>query len=108
MGENLQGFEIKLDEPCIRTGRLSIEMFEKSRDDISLPWSKSGIQRNDNTWLYIQGNREVLFVFPKNLLTRYYNHNKPQLTEKRGTIQTFYLPIDWAIRNAAKVIDLRN
>ena len=34
IGENLQGFEIKLDQRCTETGRMSIEIAEKSRADM--------------------------------------------------------------------------
>ena len=49
IGENLQGFEIKLDTRCTETGRMSIEVAEKSRAD-STKWTPSGIYREDNSW----------------------------------------------------------
>lgn len=108
VGENLQGFEIKLDEPCTRTERLSIEVAEKSRDDEHLSWTASGICRNDNSWLYIQGNYEFIFVFPKNLLLRWKEQKQPRIDTKFGTIQTFYLSFSDARRVAAKVIEMRD
>lgn len=105
VGENLQGFEIKLDQRCTETGRLSIEVAEKSRDDESLAWSDSGIMRNDNSWLYIQGNYDSLFVFQKTWLQRFYTERKPKTDEKFGTVRTFYMSTDLARRFAAKVID---
>jgi len=108
-GENLQGFEIKMDEPCTRTNRLSIEIAEKSRADNAL-WVNSGIFRIDNTWLYIQGNYDILFIFPKAFLVRLYQTGKYPCEEKprdRPTIRTFYLPFDQARRYAAKVLDLQ-
>lgn len=69
LGENLQGWEIKLDNRCTETGRLSIEIAEKSRADIKV-WTASGIYRNDNSWLYVQGNYEMLFIFSKTFLKR--------------------------------------
>ena len=107
VGENLQGFEIKLDQRCTETKQLSIEVAEKSRNDPKLPWTDSGIMRGDNSWLYIQGNREMLFVFTKKFLVAWYMHrvNAEDVVEKHGTIKTFYLPIDVARAKAAKVIE---
>jgi len=104
VGENLQGFEIKFDGRCSDTGRLSIEVAEKSRDIASRPWVPSGIMRDDRTWLYIQGNHEVLFVFAKNWLRRWYAEKEPETMEKFGTVRTFYLPIEVAEVMAARVI----
>lgn len=97
-GESVQGVEVKQDVRCTETGRLSIEVGEKSR--ISMPeYTASGILRSDNTWLYIQGNYEHLWAFPKKTLVAVYegaftappwNIPKPRIDDK-GTIQTFYL-----------------
>lgn len=103
LGENLQGFEIKQDNHCSTTQRLSIEVAEKSNASDRLPWTPSGIMRSDNSWLYIQGNRTILFVFAKNWLRRYYSEKNPPVTEKMGTIKTFYLPFSQARTYAAKV-----
>lgn len=105
IGENLQGFEIKFDSRCTETNRLSIEIAEKSRRDMP-DWTKSGILRNDTSWLYIQGNYQKLFVFAKRFLLNYYREKKPQCEEKHGTIQTFYLPFEVACRHAALVITI--
>jgi hypothetical protein len=109
IGENLQGFEIKLDSICTRSGRLSIEVAEKTRDDPGRPWTPSGILRGDNTWLYIQGNYEILFVFSRKTLAAWYNQRilpyAGLLAEKHGTIRTFYIDFGAAIRLAAKVIE---
>ena len=105
IGENLQGFEIKLDLRCTDTERLSIEVYERTRNDPELRWTPSGILRNDNSWLYIQGNRAILFVFAKRWLLNYYNAKQPEISEKHGTIKTFYLPFPIARRHAAKVFE---
>lgn len=102
-GENRQGFEIKLDNRCTETGRLSIEIAEKSRVSNSA-WMKSGIYRDDNSWLYVQGNYNVLFVFAKNWLLRYHQEKKPEEHESCGTVRKFYLPISTAEFAAAKTI----
>ena len=112
VGENLQGFEIKLDNRCTDTGRLSIEIEEKSRQSTSLLWTPSGILRDDNSWLYIQGNHRVLFIFAKRFLLRWYHHHEARGTlnmhEAYGTVRAFYLPLDQAAEYAAKVLDFDN
>ncbi len=103
VGENIQGFEIKFDARCTDTGRLSIEVAEKSRRDVP-GWTPSGIMRNDNTWLYIQGNYSVLYIFARNWLRRYYTERRPNVVEFNGTIKRFFLPLDVADTAAARVI----
>lgn len=105
-GESFTGAEIKLDRRCTETGRLSIEVAEKARADVA-DWSPSGILRNDNAWLYMQGNHEIVFVFAKNWLRRFYWQRKPRVEEKRGTVRSFYLSLDDAKTYAAKWLDLR-
>jgi len=77
VGENLQGVEIKYDSWCSKSGRISIEVAEKTRNDSSLQWTPSGICREDNSWLYIQGNYKLLFIFAKRFLLNYYNNKNP-------------------------------
>lgn len=113
-GESIQGIEIKLDILCTETGRLSIEIAEKARADMPT-FVPSGIFRNDNTWLYIQGNYQRLYVFPKKLLQRvYYGHfarlfpraiPKPKVIEL-PTIRKFYLDLKDADWLAAKILAL--
>jgi len=107
VGENLQGFEIKLDRRCTDTKRLSIEVAEKTRDDPHRNWTPSGICREDNSWLYIQGNYNILFVFAKNWLMRYWKEKRPEIVQNRPTIQTFYLPFGTAFKCAAKVLEMK-
>lgn len=95
VGENLQGFEIKLDNGCTRYGRLSIEVAEKSSRDV-LWWTPSGILREDNSIIYIQGNYDCFWVFMKNWLVRYYEQKQPEVEEFNGTVRKFYLSCDEA------------
>ena len=92
-GESFQGWEVKLDNRFTDTGRLSIEVAEKTKADNS-DWIPSGIYRHDNTWLYIQGNYEYFYIFSKKLLVRLHKSGKHQEDESYGTIKKFYLPID--------------
>ena len=109
-GENLQGFEIKYDARCtgdkstIATNQLSIEISEKTKDS-NLNYIASGIYRNDNSWLYIQGNYMMFWIFSKRILKllhksgRYKEHELP-------TIKKFYLPIIDADKYCAKKVIL--
>lgn len=104
IGENLQGFEIKLDNRCTETGRLSIEVAEKTAA-ANATFVPSGIFRRDNSWLYIHGNYQLFFVFARNILQllagtkRYKFHDLP-------TIKKFYMPIEDAKKYAALTVDL--
>jgi hypothetical protein len=107
-GENRQGIEIKRDNRILETGNVSIEVAEKSRAD-RRSWTPSGIMRDDNTWLYIQGNPKIVFVFGKTILRLMYEKKyKHFCREPKKTIRTFLLPIDRAMECALKVFDLRN
>ena len=106
VGENLQGWEIKLDELCTRSGRLSIEVAEKSKAANAL-WVPSGIMREDNSWLYVQGNYDVLFIFGKKMLRAWHKQKRPELFEALGTVQKFYISMTDAERVAAKVVWMR-
>lgn len=103
-GESVQGWEIKLDSRCTETGRLSIEIAEKSRSDMP-NWTPSGICRDDNTIFYVQGNRQVFWVFFKKHLRWVLDTKAPPLQDKK-TVRTFYLPIEKADRLGLR-IDVR-
>lgn len=105
VGESLQGFEIKLDRRFLETGRLSIELAEKS--SISIPiWTPSGINRSDNTWLYIQGNYDRLYIFPKKILLILHKTGRYK-EDGTPTVQKFYLPLSDADKFCAHRIDVR-
>lgn len=112
-GENLQGFEIKYDSRCTGcstdkppTNQLSIEIAEKTNSSNAY-YVKSGIYRDDNSWLYIQGNYHQFWVFSKKLLLllhesgRYKENTLP-------TIKTFYLPITDADKYCAKKVIIKS
>ena len=108
IGENLQGFEIKYDARCtgdrgtIATNRLSIEIAEKTNKD-NLNWIPSGIYRNDNSWLYIQGNCMMFWIFSKKILN--FLHEAGRYSEGADpTIKKFYLPILDADKYCAKKV----
>lgn len=104
-GENRQGIEIKLDTRILETGNVSIEVAEKSRADVSA-WTDSGIMREDNSWLYVQGNYDIVFIFGKDFLRRLYLAKyKDKVWEPKKTIRTFLLPIGIARKYALKVFN---
>lgn len=104
MGENKQGIEIKLDRDILRTSNVSIEVAEKARADNPY-YVPSGIYRNDNSWLYIQGNWDIVFIFAKNVL-RLVHKTRRYPTDTLPTLQRFLLPLGEAKRYAAKVLEL--
>lgn len=94
--------EIKLDARCVDTGRLSIEIAEKSKA-ANLRFVPSGIYASSSAWLYIQGNYHIIFIFPKNFLVMLHKSKKYEEGEI-PTMQKFYLPLSDAFKYAAKVI----
>lgn len=118
VGENIQGFEIKYDGRCtgcngtLSTYRLSIEIAEKSSVD-NLFFIPSGIYRNDNSWLYIQGNYDMFWIFSKNILQMLHksidaNGNKRYEEHELATVKKYYLPLSDADRYCAKKIIINN
>lgn len=107
-GENRQGVEIKMDLRILETGNVSIEVAEKSRADIKV-WTPSGIMREDNSWLYIQGNYNIVFIFGKTILRKLYlSRYQNKVWEPKRTIRTFLLPISEAEKYALKVIRMED
>jgi hypothetical protein len=105
-GENRQGVEIKLDRRILETGNVSIEVAEKSRADIA-NWTPSGIMRKDNTWLYVQGNYNIILIFGKAFLKQlYFARYKDKVTAPKKTIQTFLMPLSEAKKYSLKVFEI--
>ena len=98
IGENIQGFEIKYDARCTGcsgtkpTGRLSIEIAEKS-DERNSEYVKSGIYAKSNSWLYIQGNYNGIWIFSTKHLRLIHETKKEKEIFTMPTIVKFYLPI---------------
>jgi len=105
-GENLQGFEIKYDSRCTgdnnteATGRLSIEIMEKSKSE-NYNYVNSGIYRGDNAWIYIQGNYMMFWVFSIKHLRLMHQVGKYKEAEM-PTIKKFYIPIEDADKYCLK------
>ena len=68
-GENSLGLEIKLDRKMQATGNVYIETDEKSHPDLP-EYVRSGIHREDNSWLYGIGDRGEFYIFSKRFLKR--------------------------------------
>ena len=102
IGENKSGIEIKNDERFAETKNFYIEIAEKSNPK-NPNFIKSGIYRNDNTWLYIIGNMKNFYVFSKKqLITAAEQKNKDgSYKYKRvqtSTSQGMLLPFETAIK----------
>lgn len=112
VGENIQGFEIKEDTWCTgynrpyASNRLSIEIAEKSKAS-NKRYIKSGIYRNDNSWLYIQGNYHCFWIFSVKILRELHRSGRYE-SKKESTIKTFYLPVKDANRYCARKFDFRS
>jgi len=91
VGENGEGYEIKLDQHIQHSQRMSIEIGEKqaiNRKD----FTPSGIFREDNTVFYVQGFNEFAWLFWKSDLRQYFHQNNPPLIDNDPqTIQKFYI-----------------
>ncbi len=103
-GENAQGVEIKFDDMFAETGNIYIEVAEKSAPD-NPRFVPSGIYREDNTWLYVIGNYEVVYIFSKKFLALL--HQSRKLGYKRVSIPTsqgFLIPERDVVRYCLKQI----
>lgn len=102
-GESLQGWEVKLDNRFTDTGRLSIEIAEKT-NFANAAWANSGIYRNDNTWIYIQGNYQYFYIFLKKHLIGLHKSGRYEIAESHGTVRKFYLPLTDAEKYGERVM----
>jgi hypothetical protein len=99
VGENRGGLEIKNDERFRETGNLYIEIAEKS-DPANARFVSSGIFRDDNTWLYLIGDRQEVYVLSKKQLILLYKsgkYNEVQTPTSKG----FLLPVSCAVKHYA-------
>jgi len=106
--ENLLGLEIKFDRRFRETGNLYIETHEKA-DPTNLEYVKSGIYRDDETWLYGIGDAETFFIFAKSTLRNFIEVidklkwlKKPKPT---STSMGILIPLPQARKWAARVIE---
>src|SRR5262245_10222063 len=110
VGESKTGIEIKQDSRYAETGRLFIET--ESRRPPNTRYIPSGIFRKDNSWLYIIGNYNTLFIFSKKFLQQLSEatqNGRPRydiIEIDRGTAKGFCLPGDDAEKYCVKSLTL--
>ena len=74
-GENIAGFEIKFDDRMRETGNVYFETAEKT-DAGNKDFMASGIFRNDNTWLYVIGDYDTVYICGKAHLRHVYERER--------------------------------
>jgi hypothetical protein len=104
IGENKQGIEIKFDDRYKETGNLYIEVEEKSNAN-NWYYVNSGIYRNDNTWLYLIGDYNEVFIFSKKQLIILHEKNIYKLV-KTPTSIGFLIPKNDAEKYSIKKFEL--
>lgn len=94
-GETEEGVEIKYDGRMEDTGRVYIEMQEKTHID-NENYILSGIYRNDNSKLFLIGNMTQWFLFSKEKLVWLDRLDPPFLYRPKptGTSIGFCIPIE--------------
>ena len=101
-GENMLGAEIKRDGKFRETGNLYFEIAEKSHPN-NPNYVPSGIMREDNSWLYVIGDEQTIYIFPINylrmLVSRY---RQVQTPTSRGAL----MPVAEADKYCIRRIDL--
>lgn len=93
VGENKAGIEIKFDRKFRETGNFYIETAEKA-DPKNKNYVPSGIYRNDNTWLYLIGDYQTIYVFSKEQLKKCSDKFRKVETP---TSKGFLLPVEKAL-----------
>ena len=68
-GESASGIEVKHDKRMAETGNAYIEIAEKSNPNME-SYTKSGINRDDETWLFLIGNYEEALLMSKRQLKK--------------------------------------
>ena len=101
-GENVQGIEIKYDKKFCDTGNLYIETHEKSHPD-NLEYVLSGIYRLDNSWCYVVGNYDIVYMLAKSHL-KLMDKNHVYRYVTTPTSKGFLLPRDDADKYCIKKI----
>ena len=108
-GENKQGIEIKFDDRHKDTGNLYIEIAEKS-NPANLQFVPSGIYRDDNSWLYVIGDYQQLFIFGKKTLVNIHKNGSDKTFKAVGneTSKGFLIPEDKIEVYALKILETKD
>lgn len=102
-GENMLGAEIKRDGRMRETGNIYIEMAEKAHPD-NAAYVPSGIHRADNSWLFVIGDDQTIFIFS----TKYLRMLQPKFpTVEKPTSRGFLMTLAEAKKYCIREIDLR-
>jgi hypothetical protein len=101
-GENLLGAEIKRDDRFRTTGQLYIEIAEKSHPD-NREFIPSGIHRKDNSWLFVIGDENTIYIFSTKYLQVLERRYEKKVTP---TSRGFVIPIAEAEKYCIRRIDL--
>ena len=103
-GENLLGAEIKYQGKYKEYRSLVIETEEKAHPD-NYKYVESGIKRFDNSWLFITGDYQTIYIFSIKQLRELSKLNKYKTYEK-PTSKGFLLPIDDAEKYCIRKIEM--
>lgn len=90
VGESRTGVEIKYQPAYNNTGNLWIETAEKARQRPG-EYAKSGIYRSDNTWLWVTGTYDRVWVFPKRTLLLLAGDSRHPIRENKTQTSMGYL-----------------
>ena len=101
-GENMLGAEIKYQARFREYGHLAIEVAEKSHPN-NPDYVPSGIYRLDNSWLFVTGDLQTVYIFSTKYLRRLESRYKVYETP---TSRGFSMPIKEAEKYCIRRIDL--
>ena len=103
-GENMLGAEIKRDGKFRETGNIYIETSEKAHP-ANERYIASGINREDNSWLYVIGDEQTIYIFS----TKYLRMLAPRYhAVKQPTSTGYLLPIQDAEKYCIRKIEVAN
>ena len=105
IGESRTGVEIKFQDKYTKTGNLWIEVAEKARPRPG-DYVASGVsdRAHDNAWLFVTGNYNSVFGFPKQLLQALSRSGRYALRENNTATSVGYLLPDEHARKYAAFI----
>lgn len=102
-GESQAGIEIKHDMLMNSTGNAYIEVAEKS-NAANENWVPSGIFREDNSWLYVIGDYDNIYIFSKQQLRNIVSNEAKRIQHrmtykeiKQGTSKGYTYPLEVAL-----------
>lgn len=106
-GESQCGAEIKYDAVLEKTRNIYLEVAEKSKATND-NWIPSGICRDDNSWLYIIGDYNEIFIFCKHQLRNLVENKERRIQHKMtykeppiGTSKGYVYPVEMALKSGS-------